>query len=79
MKILDEAGRVQPHEGKSTRELLYTGLQRVRGYFDDAEANAAPIETHRWFHSGDVATIDSDGFMESPIAAKISSTPEPNG
>ena len=64
LKILDEAGLPQPHDGKSMGELLVRGPWIVSGYFDDAEASAAAIEADGWFHTGDVATIDPDGYMQ---------------
>ena len=64
LKILDEAGLRQPHDGKSMGELLVRGPWIVSGYFDDAEASAAAIEADGWFHTGDVATIDPDGYMQ---------------
>jgi fatty-acyl-CoA synthase len=36
----------------------------VSGYFEDAEASAAAVEKDGWFHTGDVATIDPDGYMQ---------------
>ena len=64
LKILDEAGLPQPHDGKSMGELLVRGPWIVSGYLDDAEASAAAIEAAGWFHTGDVATIDPDGYMQ---------------
>jgi fatty-acyl-CoA synthase len=64
LKILDEVGRPQPHDGKSIGELLVRGPWIVGGYFADAAASAAAVETDGWFHTGDVATIDPDGYMQ---------------
>ena len=64
LKILDEAGLPQPHDGKSMGELLVRGPWIVSGYFADVEASAAAIEADGWFHTGDVATIDPDGYMQ---------------
>jgi fatty-acyl-CoA synthase len=64
MKVIDDEGRAQPHDGKSMGELLVRGPWIIRGYFEDAEASAAAIEPHGWFHTGDVATIDPDGYMQ---------------
>jgi acyl-CoA synthetase (AMP-forming)/AMP-acid ligase II len=64
LKILDEAGRPQPHDGKSMSELLVRGPWIVSGYFDDAQASVAAVGADGWFHTGDVATIDPDGFMQ---------------
>jgi len=64
LKIIDEADRPQLHDGKSMGELLVRGPWIVTGYFEDAEASAAAVEEDGWFHTGDVATIDPDGFMQ---------------
>ena len=45
-------------------ELLVRGPWIVSGYFEDAEASAAVVETDGWFHTGDVATIDPDGYLQ---------------
>lgn len=64
MKVVDDKGRAQPHDGKSMGELLVRGPWIISGYFEDAEASAAAIERDGWFHTGDVATIDPDGYMQ---------------
>jgi acyl-CoA synthetase (AMP-forming)/AMP-acid ligase II len=64
LKIVDDAGRVQPHDGKSVGELLVRGPWIVSGYFEDAEATAAAVDQDGWFHTGDVVTIDRDGYMQ---------------
>ena len=45
-------------------ELLVRGPWIVSGYFEDAAASAAAVEPDGWFHTGDVATIDPDGYMQ---------------
>jgi acyl-CoA synthetase (AMP-forming)/AMP-acid ligase II len=64
MKVVNEVGQAQPHDGKSMGELLVRGPWIVSGYFEDAEAGAAVVDTDGWFHTGDVATIDPDGYMQ---------------
>ena len=64
MKIVDDEGHAQPHDGKSMGELLVRGPWIVSGYFEDAEASAAAVEPDGWFHTGDMATIDADGYMQ---------------
>ena len=64
LKIVDDAGRVQPHDGKSVGELLVRGPWIVSGYFEDAEATVAAVDQDGWFHTGDVVTIDPDGYMQ---------------
>jgi fatty-acyl-CoA synthase len=64
MKIVDEHGHAQPHDGKSMGELLVRGPWVVSGYFENEAAGAAAIEPDGWFHTGDMATIDPDGYMQ---------------
>jgi 3-(methylthio)propionyl---CoA ligase len=64
MKIVDDQGRDQPHDGKSVGELLVRGPWIVSGYFEDADATASAMELDGWFHTGDVATIDPDGYLQ---------------
>jgi fatty-acyl-CoA synthase len=64
MKVVDDAGRAQPHDGKSMGELLVRGPWIISGYFENAEASAAAVEKDGWFHTGDAATIDPDGYMQ---------------
>jgi fatty-acyl-CoA synthase len=64
MKVVDDAGQPQPHDGKSMGELLVRGPWIVSGYYDDAEASAAAMAEDGWFHTGDVVTIDPDGYMQ---------------
>ncbi len=44
-------------------ELLLRGQGLFRGYYRDPEATAEAIDTDGWFHSGDIADIDRDGFI----------------
>ncbi len=64
MKIVDDKGHAQPHDGKSMGELLVRGPWIVAGYFADEAASAAAVEPDGWFHTGDMATIDPDGYMQ---------------
>jgi fatty-acyl-CoA synthase len=63
MKIVNAAGEPLPHDGKAAGNLLVRGPWIVSGYFADPEATAEAVEPDGWFHTGDVAAIDSDGFM----------------
>jgi fatty-acyl-CoA synthase len=64
MKVVDDAGQPQPHDGKSMGELLVRGPWIVSGYYEDAEASAGAMDRDGWFRTGDVATIDPDGYMQ---------------
>lgn len=60
LKIVDENGNVQPHDGKLAGDLLVRGHWVVQSYFRRDES---PL-VEGWFPSGDVANIDPDGFMQ---------------
>jgi fatty-acyl-CoA synthase len=62
IKIVDEAGREQPHDGTSIGELLVRGPWVARGYFRE-EGEAGPVTADGWLRSGDVATIDEHGYL----------------
>ncbi len=62
MKIVDADGAPQPHDGKAYGDLLVKGPWVVREYFKGEGGN--PLTADGWFPTGDVATIDADGFMQ---------------
>ncbi len=64
MKLVDDAGQAQPYDGKSMGELLVRGPWIVSGYFADQPATAAAVEPDGWFHTGDMAVIDPDGYLQ---------------
>ncbi|HTT09343.1 MAG TPA: AMP-binding protein [Burkholderiaceae bacterium] len=59
VKIIDNAGRTvrvgQPGE------LCTKGYSVMRGYWDDAERTAAAV-VDGWMHTGDLATLDAQGY-----------------
>jgi fatty-acyl-CoA synthase len=61
MKIVDDAGRELPWDGKATGDLLVRGPWIISRYFKDAGGD--PL-VDGWFPTGDVASIDPDGFMQ---------------
>jgi len=65
MKIVDGNNNELPWDGKTYGDLLVKGPWVVREYFKgvgDTEAVKPLIDG--WFPTGDVATIDADGYMQ---------------
>ena len=62
MKIVDGSGRELPWDGKQFGDLMVRGPWVCSAYFGDPPGSAC--EADGWFATGDVATIDPDGFME---------------
>lgn len=60
LRIVDDEGNAQPHDGKSEGALQVKGHWVVDTYFGKDE-NA--MTDDGWFDTGDVSTIDEDGFM----------------
>ena len=61
MKIVGDDGRELPRDGKASGELLVRGPWIASGYFRGE--GAGPLQGG-WFPTGDVSTIDADGFMQ---------------
>ena len=64
MKIVDEDGHPQPHDGTAVGELFVRGNGVVAGYYDNAEATAKALDADGWFGTGDVAAITPDGYLK---------------
>lgn len=70
LKIVDEDGKALPHDGKAAGELYVRGNTIVSGYFENPEASAAAIDADGWFGTGDIASIDAEGFLTIQDRAK---------
>jgi fatty-acyl-CoA synthase len=60
VKIVDDQGRIVPRGVPG--ELCTRGYSVMRGYWDDPERTAEAIDDARWMHTGDLATIDAEGY-----------------
>lgn len=60
VKIVDAEGRIVPRG--TPGELLTRGYSVMLGYWDEPEQTREAIDSARWMHTGDLATIDADGY-----------------
>jgi len=60
VKIIDADGAIVAPG--VTGELLTRGYSVMRGYWGDDANTAATIDAARWMHTGDLATIDAEGY-----------------
>ena len=68
MKVIDDMGNEQPVGERG--ELLIRGPHVFVEYHNKPEATADVIDPDGWFHTGDIATIDEDGFISIVDRAK---------
>jgi fatty-acyl-CoA synthase len=61
IKIVDGDGRIVPPG--TPGELCTRGYSVMLGYWDDADKTAQAIDKARWMHTGDLATIDDEGYV----------------
>jgi len=76
-KRVSTVGRVQPHlevrivdpdsgalvAGGVAGELCTRGYSVMHGYWDDAEKTREAIDAEGWMHTGDLATMDAEGYV----------------
>ena len=60
VKIVDGDGRVVPRG--TPGELCTRGYSVMLGYWNDPEKTAEAIDPGGWMHTGDLATIDDEGY-----------------
>ena len=60
VKIVDAEGKVVPRG--TAGEFCTRGYSVMLGYWDDAERTAQAIDAAGWMHTGDLATMDADGY-----------------
>ena len=61
IKIVDEDGRVVATGEKG--EICTRGYSVMRSYWNDPERTAETIDAAGWLHSGDLATMDEEGYV----------------
>ena len=62
VKLIDpETGRTVEHGEPG--ELLTRGYSVMSGYWNDPERSAEAIDSRGWMHTGDLATMDQEGYL----------------
>jgi fatty-acyl-CoA synthase len=62
IKIIDIETRQVVRRGE-TGELCTRGYSVMLGYWDDPEKTKEAVDSARWMHSGDLATMDEHGYI----------------
>lgn len=62
IRIVDEQGRELPWDGTTVGELQVRGPWVTSGYYNDPRSKDAFMDG--WFRTGDVATIDGEGYIQ---------------
>jgi acyl-CoA synthetase (AMP-forming)/AMP-acid ligase II len=68
-RLVDDDGNHLPHDGKAVGELLIKGATIAGAYFEDEEATEKGF-TDGWLRTGDLANIDTRGFLTIVDRAK---------
>ena len=62
LKVVDDDGNEQPKDGKAFGHLMVRGPWVASRYFKDEGGDV--LDNQGWFDTGDVATLDQNGFMQ---------------
>ncbi len=68
MKLCDDAGRTLPNDGRTFGRLMIKGPTVASGYYGGDGGDV--LDADGFFDTGDVATIDPDGWMQITDRAK---------
>jgi fatty-acyl-CoA synthase len=61
VKVIDAEGRIVPRGEPG--ELCTRGYSVMLGYWNNPTATSEAIDVARWMHTGDLATMDDDGYV----------------
>lgn len=78
MRLVDEDGKICPHDGRSSGELQVSSPWAAAAYFGGSRDNAVLIsassfvddDEREWLRTGDIATIDNHGYVRIVDRAK---------
>ncbi len=63
LKVVDPDGRAVPRDGQSTGEIVVRSPWLTQGYFKEP-AKSEELWAGGWLHTGDVAQIDPEGYVQ---------------
>jgi fatty-acyl-CoA synthase len=63
LRVTDIHGKDIPADGETMGEVLMRGNNVMLGYYDNPKATEEAFESG-WFHSGDLAVMHPDGYIE---------------
>lgn len=69
VRVMDDALREVPQDGKTVGEIVARGNNVMEGYFKQPEETAKAMRGD-WFHTGDLAVVHADGYIEIVDRAK---------
>jgi 3-(methylthio)propionyl---CoA ligase len=70
VKVADADGRALPNDGATQGELAVRGNTVIGAYYADEAATRAGFDADGWFRTGDVCTLDPDGYLTITDRAK---------
>jgi fatty-acyl-CoA synthase len=63
LRVVDEEGRDVKPDSKEIGEVVVKSNVVMAGYWGDPEGSAECVDDDGWFHTGDMATIDEEGYI----------------
>jgi fatty-acyl-CoA synthase len=63
VKVIDPGTGETVERGEAAGELCTRGYSVMKGYWEDPERTDEAIDGERWMHTGDLATMDEDGYV----------------
>jgi fatty-acyl-CoA synthase len=63
LRVVSLDGQEVAHDGTAIGEIVVRGDMVMEGYWRQSEATKSAMESG-WFHTGDIATVDSDNYLQ---------------
>jgi fatty-acyl-CoA synthase len=63
VKVIDPGTGATLARGDAAGELCTRGYSVMAGYWEDPDRTAEAIDSERWMHTGDLATMDEEGYV----------------